>query len=159
MVTQASTRSYSARAEWVAKQACGLCNAIYDLLVFRDVGAPPITWSKKGPSHNKLRIVCRDQYSCLVRQQKQALAASPEPEPAAPKKRATKKKAVSRKGTVTGTAEAEVVHAPVRELSKLAKELLKPDKRQQCSIHGHKNIITIRGEYRFVCCGREAPQA
>ena len=50
---------------------------------------------------------------------------------------------------------------PEPEPSRLAKELMKPDRRPVCTtqhrdgrIHGPKGTVALHGVRRFICCGR-----
>lgn len=71
------------------------------------------------------------------------------------KQRAAQKKAWVKKKATDKEPEVEKV-----ELTRLQKEILKPDKRPVCPVHGHRNTVTLRhiGRPRFICCGRGAEQ-
>lgn len=80
------------RADFLRAQHCALCGAPGDhvqLRIFRHVGAPRLSWSKKGPSHKRFRVVCADGTGCLVRRGNHAaLPAEPRPRPPRPAPRA-----------------------------------------------------------------------
>jgi len=139
------------RREWMEKQECELCGRRMNLRLFRHVGAPRLVWSKKGPSHNKFRVVCGDAVTCLQhqgeqRQGEQEVESKPKP----------KRKAVKRK------RKAPEPEVPKPEMSRLAKQAQKPDVRPVCSgrhrdgrVHGPKGTVMLHGARRFICCGRE----
>ncbi len=138
------------RREWMEKQECELCGRRMNLRLFRHVGAPRLVWSKKGPSHNKFRVVCGDAVACLQHQEERKKL-----EEAKEKKKRSRRKP---KPKLKPKEEAPVLQP---ELSTLAKQLQKPDRRPVCTalhrngrIHGQKGTVLLRGARRFVCCGR-----
>jgi len=137
----------TARREWLEKQECALCGRRMNLRVFRDVGAPRLVWSKKGPSHDKFRVVCGDAVTCLQYQGEKRKV-----EEAKEKREKTRRK--------PGPKPRE--EAPVLQSEhKWAKESKKPDRRLVCTtrhrngrIHGPKGTVALFGVRRFICCGR-----
>ncbi len=116
----------AARRDWLVKQKCEMCGRRMNLRVFREAGTPRLSWSLKGPSHDKFRVVCGDTAACLQRQ-----------------------------GALE-KEEEEQKPAPQSGPSKLAKQLEKKDIRPVCPLHGPNNTTVLHRDKRrrFICCGR-----
>ena len=134
-------RKNTVRRDWLQKQECVLCGQRTNLRVFKHVGTPHLSWGLKGPSHDKLRVVCADAAACLERRGgKEEESKRPEPK--------QRKKKLKQPSPVP----ADDVVEPT--LSRLAKELTKLDRRSVCPKHGPKDTVLFEEKATFICCGR-----
>jgi hypothetical protein len=60
------------RAAWLAKQRCVRCKGTTALRIFRKSGSPKPSWSRSGPSHRKLTVLCQ---RCVRRGREELLGA------------------------------------------------------------------------------------
>lgn len=134
-----ASRKNTVRRDWLREQACTLCGQRTNLRVFKHTGTPHLSWSLKGPSHDKFCVMCGDTIACLERR-------GEKPEPKQEQKR--KQRPKQPPSVPTGDVEKPT-------LSRLAKELSKLDRRSVCPEHGPKDAVLFNGRARFVCCARE----
>lgn len=161
------------RAEWLAKEPCRRCGRLETgRRIFRLPGAPKPSWSRRGPSHTRLTVLCpgcvrqgREEMRTVKRQRTRRR--KPAGERAARKPRPHADEFEVRAGAGPGVeshgrtfeetaARSQAAARPTHAQTELVRENARDTADvAPCPVHGRTRAVRMEsGALAYRCCGR-----